>query len=197
MAVKPTLLLDIDCVLRDQVHSIINVYNKSFGTHLTREDVKHYDVTKTFGISPDWFFDEHCAECFLEAPVCKGSDVAACVLKKFFNIHIVSVQPRQHGRLMTLEWLEINHIHYDNITFVGHHDKSCSVGDIMIDDNPDNFFDTQAEKIILIDTPHNRDLTQYKNVTSQNCVKNSHGKNLKIERCSSLISFARNVRKYI
>lgn len=65
-----------------------------------------------------------------------------------FRLHDQSV-------VNTAEWLKWANIPYRSLTFT--EDKRSVMGDVFIDDNPNNLIDHPADVRILFPAPHNRD----------------------------------------
>ena len=103
---RPTIGIDIDGVLRDNLGIMVDLYNdfykKTFykDLNMTIDDVKEFKVEVSFpliqkvlNVKPsDFFFNTHAREIFLDAPAYHG--VKECIdrLKKVADIFIITYQ---------------------------------------------------------------------------------------------------------
>ena len=153
--------IDVDGVIRDIVTPSCNLYNKTFGTNITSDDVKEYFYDKTFtklnGKACDFFFKEHADEIFygLAKPFDKVKE-AIDLLREYGNkVIIVTWQPTIESKFLCLNFLADNGIEYDDICFTK--DKHLIKGDIIIDDNPEFLLkEDNTTKKYCIDRSYNR-----------------------------------------
>ena len=152
--------VDVDGVLRDNLGTMVELYNNRFGETMTIDNVKWFAVGKSFpkfgenGIDGrDFFFNEHADEIFLDAKPCHGAVKAMEILSQHGTVVIVTNQFGIGNKTRTLEWLKRNKIQYDSIFFTPHkHLLNC---DVMIDDNTDFFNGSLARKAVVIEAPYN------------------------------------------
>ena len=158
---KPIIFgVDVDGVLRDNLGIMVDLYNKGFGESMTVDDVKHFEVAKSFpkfaehGIDGrKFFFQDHADEIFLNAEPCQGAITAMEILKEHGTVVIVTHQVGINNKVRTLQWLEQNRIPYDSILFS--QEKFLLDCDIMIDDNTAFFHGSPASKAVVIEAPYN------------------------------------------
>lgn len=157
--------IDMDGVVRDIFTPMLELYNKEFGTRLNVHDITSYDVNivfpkirKRFGISAaEWFFDINSKLLFLESKTYHHVDKVIDDLRNIgHTVVIVTWQPLLKNKIDTLNFLERNNIHYDDICFTK--DKWMINGDYLVDDNPEFILDERekANKRIIMDFPYNR-----------------------------------------
>lgn len=157
-----TFGVDIDEVLRALLPSMVKIYNERFHVNLAIEDVKEYDVEKSFplikerlSISPkQWFFHNHARELFFKTPAIKGAREALKILSDYGEVIIITRQFGTENKIYALEWLEKFKMPYDGICFVN--DKSVIKCDYLIDDNVDNFKHCDIKGAVLITAPYNK-----------------------------------------
>ena len=162
-----TFKIDIDGVLRDVITSLCEIYNKEFGTNLTKNDITKYKVDMSFPLVKEklgysavqYFFEEHSTEVFLNSGMLKNADIAIKKLRDAgHHIIIVSYQRSYKNKKDTLEWLYDNNIKYDDICFT---DKKYLIkGDYLIDDNleflVDQMIHDNKTNCICINAPYNK-----------------------------------------
>lgn len=194
------IAVDIDGVLRDSITKMVEIYNKHFNTDMSVNDVKMYDVEKSFplirsalGISPhDFFFVTFDNEINLKSPSFKGVQEAISQTREMGNtIHIISYQPSYRNQYLTALWLVENDIEFDSLTLCTKHKKDILDIDIMIDDNPYYFNGVNASRCILINRSYNLNTKQFPNIIGEN-VKTKNGI-VKMERFDSLINFLKTI----
>ena len=155
--------LDIDGVLRDMETPMIRLYNEKFQTCMKLGDLISYDIDESFplfrnaDIDTDgykFFFEDHLQECYIEAKAYEGAAEAVKLLQERGHvIHIVSFQPSLKAQKATLEWLNINNIEFDNITFTNIKDKTCVPCDVIVDDCPE-YIDSEPESVLKVCINH-------------------------------------------
>ena len=155
----------MDGVLRNMNARMIELYNQKFKTNLTIEDITDYDVSKSFPLfemrgnmtAKDYFFKVRSLDCFLLSKPYEGVKEAMQKLKdNGHKIVIVTWQFSIKNKSYTLEWLEENHIPYDDICFTK--DKWMIQGDVLIDDNPEFILDEREKSYkYLIQQPYNQE----------------------------------------
>lgn len=153
--------LDIDGVLRDMESPMIRLYNEKFQTHMKLGDLVSYDIDKSFPLFRNanidghkFFFEDHLQECYIDANAYEGAAEAVQLLRKRGHIiHVVSYQPSLNAQKATLEWLNMNNIEFDNITFTNIKDKTYVPCDIIVDDCPE-YIDSEPESALKVCINH-------------------------------------------
>lgn len=157
--------IDIDEVLRALLPGMLELYNSEYGESMAYNDVKEFDVDKSFtkikektGESASkWFFQKNSHFLFAESPAIEGSVAAIKQLRENgHQVFLVTYQKSNLNKLHTLEWLEENEVEYDGICFVK--DKTIIHLDYLIDDNDWNFIKCNCKHGILINAPYNKDI---------------------------------------
>ena len=150
--------VDVDGVIRNMFDKMCSLYNILFEENKTVDDIKDYDVDKSFpkikeklDISANKFFFECYSETLflMSEPYDDVVDALEKLRKEGHKIVIVTWQPSVKNKHHTLTFLEVNHIPYDDICFTK--DKWLINGDWLIDDNPEFICDTRekAEKVMI------------------------------------------------
>lgn len=159
---QKVIKIDCDGVLRDLLPGLCELYNNSFTCSITPENIKEYDLSKTFikcmeidGMLPNkWFFQEHGHIILRNAPALPKAKIAMDILhKKGYYIVIVSHQSCGANQLATIEWLDSHQIYYDSICFTNQ--KDIVKGDIIVDDNVEFLNMCPDERRICIKAPYN------------------------------------------
>lgn len=155
--------IDIDGVLRDMLSVMVDLYNKEFGTTMKVSDVTDYSLKKSFPLFEengmdvyDYFLNVHATDTMLAPMFEDANKIIEQIRAKGHKIVIVTYQPSIKANVLTLEWLEINKIQYDDICFVNGPDKTGIPCDIIIDDCPDFLEAEKDAKKICVDQPYNR-----------------------------------------
>ena len=186
---KPIVFgVDVDGVLRDNLGIMVDLYNKGFDESMTVDDVKHFEVTKSFpkftehGIDGrKFFFQDYADEIFLNAEPCQGAISAMEILKEHGTVVIVTNQIGIDNKVRTLQWLEQNRIPYDSILFS--QEKFLLNCNVMIDDNTAFFHGSPASKAVVIEAPYNVMVPDDLIVDESNDVKT-------VERYKTIYDFA-------
>ena len=174
--------LDIDGVLRDMESPMIRLYNERFQTHMKSGDLISYDIDKSFPLFQKvgidgykFFFEDHLQDCYINADAYERAAEAVQLLRKRGHIiHVVSYQPSLKAQKATLEWLNINNIKFDNITFTNIKDKTCVPCEMIIDDCPE-YIDSEPESVLKI------------------CINHSYNTDCNAMHFDSLYSFAKSI----
>lgn len=156
-----TIKLDIDGVLRNMADPMVKIYNETFGTNMTSDDIFTYDVQKAFPkLGCDafkFFFTDHALETIINAPIYDGAKEAVDILRSHgYKVVIVSYQPNLSAKIETLNWLSRHNIEYDGISFTNKPSKSIIHCDIIIDDNVDYLTEVESEYKVCIDQAYNK-----------------------------------------
>ena len=161
MDYKPTLAIDVDGVLRDNLQIICDIYNREFDEQKKVEDIKDFrteisfpKIEERYGCSANkWLFQDHSKEIFLDAPQFEHVTENIEKLKEYFSIIICTYQKTDLNKIHTIQWLTNNGIQYDSIFFAK--DKTRLICDLFVDDNDWNFIGSNAQFGVLIDAPYN------------------------------------------
>lgn len=158
--------IDVDEVLRSLLPGMLKLYNSAYRETMTYDDVKDFDVDKSFpkvkedtGESASkWFFQKHSHELFAESPAIKGSVDAIKRLREAGNqVFLITYQKSLKNKFDTFTWLEDNNVEYDGICFVK--DKTIIGIDYLIDDNDWNFIKCNCKHGVLINAPYNKNIS--------------------------------------
>lgn len=200
-----TIVVDIDGVFRDSVRTMVKVYNQNFGTKMTLDDVKYYDVADSFplikeklGIEPtEFFFGRHYGEQINRySDTCNGAlDAIELLHEKGWYVHFVSYQPSYKNKLHTLMWLDDTRVKYDGLTFVNIKDKaSFTKCYTIVDDNPKFLEGHCCDYVVLVDQPYNKDAVIYDEV--RKCDILNDYEEQRVYRVGSLYEFAQRIQRY-
>ena len=184
---KLIFAVDVDAVLRDNLGTMLSLYNKEFKDNKKLEDITQYKTDVSFprifaetGVTAQhWFFQDHSDELFLHASPYPHVAEDMKRLRKLGTVVIVTYQKTIKNKLQTLEWLEKNGIGYDSILFTK--DKSVLKCDYMIDDNDWNFLGSNAKYGYLVNEPYNKYTSEIYLLKNSNCHQ--------IKRCNSFHEF--------
>ena len=162
---RPTIAIDVDGVLRDNLGIMVSLYNRVCGTDMKTTDVKDFLteisfplITDRLGIKPsEYFFNVRAKEVFLDAPAYPRVKEDIERLKEVANVIIITYQKDYTNKRYTLEWLEKNGIEPDGICFL--RDKTVVHSDALIDDNDWNFLGTHVGTSVLITQPYNESVS--------------------------------------
>jgi uncharacterized protein len=145
--------------------SYIPYLNNSFGTNLTLDDLKEYELHPQLNITEEEFWkwmDKH------EEAICRNSPVAdyfKTIFPEWSKKHeFIFISARRNYLIdVTHEWLEKHDVPYAHVELIGKHDKISAVKkfncDIFFEDKHDNACDISEEcniPVVLFDTPYNR-----------------------------------------
>lgn len=161
---RPTIAIDVDGVLRDNLWTMVDIYNKEFERQMEIDDVKEFKtelsfplIEKELGIrASDFFFSLHAKEIFLDAPPYWHVKDDIERLKECADVIIVTYQKGYTNKRYTLEWLEKNGIEPNGICFL--RDKTLVHCDALIDDNDWNFLGTHVGTSVLVTQPYNENI---------------------------------------
>lgn len=161
---RPTIAIDVDGVLRDNLGIMVSLYNRVCGTDMKTTDVKDFLteisfplITDRLGIKPsEYFFNVRAKEVFLDAPAYPSVKEDIERLKEVADVIIITYQKDYTNKRYTLEWLEKNGIEPNGICFL--RDKTVVHCDALIDDNDWNFLGTHVGTSVLITQPYNEEV---------------------------------------
>lgn len=173
--------IDVDAVLRDNLGTMLELYNKEFNDTMKLDDIVEYKTDIMFPRIPaetgttaqQWFFQDHSKELFLDAKPFPHVAEDIERLRTLGNVAIVTHQKSYQNKYQTLEWLEKNNIKYDSLVFTK--DKSIIDCFVMVDDNDWNFIGCKAQIGCLIDAPYNR-ATDFGHLMTTNSCKTMYRK---------------------
>lgn len=170
------IIVDIDEVLRDTVPTILNIYNRELKPlrepKKTIDDVYCWDLTQALPeiknqfYTSENFFRHYSEKIFLESPHDIEMVETVNYLGRDHKIILASSQ-FQGLEELTCKWLNEmkelyplgttkvhTFINYDELFFT--HNKGILPGDVMLDDNPNNFCGFKGVRL-LYDKPWNKD----------------------------------------
>lgn len=161
---RPTIAIDVDGVLRDNLGIMVSMYNKAFHLNMTTDDVKEFKTEKSFPLIAErlhisasgYFFSCRAKEIFLDAPAYPNIKEDIEALQKVADVIIITYQKDYRNKRYTLEWLEKNGIEPSGICFLK--DKTLVHCDALIDDNDWNFLGTHVGTSVLVTQPYNKDV---------------------------------------
>ncbi len=155
---------DLDGTICDNLPLLVDCLNKYTGKNITLEDIRQYDVTKTFPITRKQFISlmsEAEAEIITKAPLIKEADKYLQQLAGEHQIHIITARnPRL--KELTAAWLKKYQLPYHGLHLLNSHDKVAICQklavDVIIEDNYHNALQLSAAgfKVILFNAPHNK-----------------------------------------
>ena len=204
---KLVFCVDCDEVLRGLLKKMVIVYNREFVDNKNVEDIKFFDVSKSFprieketGINPQkWFFELHGKELFLDSEVIDGAWQALDILKTYGTVIILTRQYGYYNKINTLTWLQEHGLLCDDVCFLN--DKGLIACDYFIDDNIDNFKKCLADHGVLITAPYNKkfktfkigDISEVKDLAIYEIVRDSTMSDCM--RFDNLLDFAKYIKK--
>lgn len=170
-----TVAIDVDGVLRNNLQTMVDIYNKEFNDNKKVEDIKDFRTeisfpkieSETGKTASYWLFQEHSKEMFLDAKPfdCVVDDIKR--LREIADVVIITYQKTFINKKHTLEWLEENGVEYDGLMFIK--DKTKLMCDYLVDDNDWNFLGSNAVHGILIDAPYNEGKSVQELKDKSNC----------------------------
>jgi 5'(3')-deoxyribonucleotidase len=154
--------VDIDGVLGNQVHGVLERVNARLSRDFRYEHVVHWDVP--FGVSTSFVPEVKAAmgdpRYVLEMPVHEGAAKLLEALRDRYVVKIITVRPVEVIPL-TERWLRDNGLAYDELVFAEEALKSRHGADVLIDDYPKNlveFLDSGSGFGLLVDQPWNQEV---------------------------------------
>lgn len=177
---RPTIAIDVDGVLRNNLGIMVDLYNDFFrntyhkNLNMTIDDVKAFKVEESFPLIHDvlkikpssFFFNIHAKEIFKDAPDYPFVADNIERLKEVADVVIVTYQKDYTNKKYTLEWLEWHKIEPNGICFV--RDKTLIHADALIDDNDWNFIGTHCPTSVLVTQPYNKNVNLDELITKTN-----------------------------
>ncbi len=147
--------------------SLIPHINEAFGSELTLEDIREYDLTAALPQLDKekfhtWFKQQEPA-IYAASPLSKDAKQILNRWKDFYELYFISARGA-NVRDVTFDWFEQHAIRYDHIELIGTHKKIATAKqhqvDLFFEDKHDNAVEISEEldiPVILFDTPYNRD----------------------------------------
>lgn len=153
--------IDVDGVLRNNLSTMVDLYNKNFDDNKTVDDITDFMTEVSFPkiesvtgqTASSWFFQKHSKEIFEDAESYPNIKEDIETLQEFGKVIIVTYQKTFLNKRQTLDWLEKNGINPDGICFLK--DKSFIHADYFIDDNDWNLVTAHSKCGVLITAPYN------------------------------------------
>lgn len=146
--------------------SLLPHINKEFSCNLVLDDIKEYDLTKAFPITPDEFyqwFRKAEPEIYATSPIQIDAHSILTKWKKDFELYFISARG-QNVKDVTFEWFLNQNLEYDHIELIGSHDKIQTAKnykiDVFFEDKHDNAVGLAEElniPVILFNTPYNQE----------------------------------------
>lgn len=154
---KPVLLFDADDVLENLLECWVRLLNERYGTNVDTEDVTSWDVAEAFPTLTreqvyELLSEDHLWESLSPTP---GSQK---ILKKLheegFEIYVVTATDYRTCRVK-FDRIKEMFPTLDDQHLIVTHNKQMVIGDILVDDKPENLIGGTYYGI-LVDRPHNR-----------------------------------------
>lgn len=165
--------IDVDGVIRDLFTTMCELYNETFGTEMTPDDIIDYNTDISFPLikkrigstGNEFFFTTNSARTFFCSKVIPGAAEAIRKLRAAgLRIEICTYQPTEEGRRFTCEFLKYNHIEFDGLHFTD--SKWMIHGDVLVDDSPDFLCSPEEDSVkICVKYPFNSSIRETCNYT--------------------------------
>jgi uncharacterized HAD superfamily protein len=146
--------------------SLLPHINNAFSCNLVLDDIKEYDLTKAFPISPEEFyqwFRKAEPEIYTTSPIQVDAHSILTKWKKDYELYFISARGL-NVKDVTFEWFLKQNLDYDHIELIGSHDKIETARnyniDVFFEDKHDNAVGIAEElniPVILFNTPYNQD----------------------------------------
>jgi 5'(3')-deoxyribonucleotidase len=156
---RPIVGVDIDGVLGNQVHGVLQRVKERLGVDLDFEHVVHWDLplggTSFVPEIADAMKDPRYV---LNMPVHDGARGMLKVLSEHYSVKLITVRPAE-SMVLTEQWLARNGLVYDELVPAGEALKSRHGADALVDDYPQNlveFLERTAGVGVLVDQPWNQ-----------------------------------------
>ncbi|PIC84762.1 hypothetical protein [Sporosarcina sp. P1] len=140
--------------------------NKHFGSSLTLDDIKEYDLTKAFDVDPIQFgqwYKETEELIYQTSPAQEFAKEVLTNWQKQFELYYISARG-QNVLESTTNWFHEQQIPYDHVELIGTHYKIEAAKqfnvDVFFEDKHDNAVGIHEEldiPVFLFDTPYNQD----------------------------------------
>jgi 5'(3')-deoxyribonucleotidase len=155
--------VDIDGVLGNQVHGVLERVKGRLGRSITYEQVVHWDLPLgDSSLVPEIKAAMNDATYVLTMPVHHGAREMLTQLRQTFVVKLITVRPPT-AMQWTEEWLQNNDLPYDELIRGSEALKSRHGAHALVDDYPRNLaeFLRNTEGFgVLVDQPWNQDLDE-------------------------------------
>lgn len=154
---KITTLVDIDNVLNNFAETVLDFYNRDFGTNVQLEDVKEYSLENALGTTTEKLTKYFNDSKLLNA--CKPREGAIKYLKLLNDISdVYIVTARDFIQLVDIDdWFAKYYPYIQNQQLIRCRDKHLVQGDIRIDDHYGNLKACKGGRI-LFNYPYNANI---------------------------------------
>lgn len=145
--------------------SLLPHINKRFGSNLTLEDIKEYDLTKAFDVDPvqfgEWYKEAE-ELIYQTSPAQQFAKEVLSDWKKQYELYYISARG-QNVLECTTNWFQEQQIPFDHVELIGTHHKIETAKRLSVnaffEDKHDNAVEIHEEldiPVFLFDTPYNR-----------------------------------------
>ena len=155
---KLTILIDMDDTIEGLLPAWVEYLNNRYGTTVSPDDVKEWDITKAFPeLSEHQVFEPFLFESFWEnvKPLPGAQEVIKRLMDDGHDVYIVT------STCYKIIEMKMDKVLFKYFPFIDHkkliitYNKQLLLGDVMIDDAPHNLIGGCYKKL-LIDSPTNR-----------------------------------------
>jgi len=157
--------IDLDGTIADNLKLLVDTLNEHCGKNLVGEEIRQYNLCKTYCISESEFIDLMAAkeeEIIVKSPVIPCADnYIQQLVNEGWQVHIITARHPRY-RSVTEKWLQDKGIPYSGLHLLNSHHKLAICQELgvslMVEDNVHNAYqlDEGGVKVILFDAPHNR-----------------------------------------
>lgn len=158
---RPIVGVDIDGVLGNQVHGVLQRIKERLGIDLDYEHVVHWDLPLgDTSFVPEIADAMNDPQYILDMPVHDGAPEMLAALRERYSVKVITVRPAD-AMALTEQWLAKNTLPYDELVPAVEALKSRHGADALVDDYPQNlaeFLEQTAGIGILVDQPWNQDV---------------------------------------
>jgi len=145
--------------------SLLPHINKAFSCNLVLDDIKEYDLTKAFPVTPEDFykwFKVAEPEIYATSPIQLDAHGVLTQWKKEHELYFISARGK-NVLDVTYQWFVEQDLAYDHIELIGSHDKIETARnfniDVFFEDKHDNAVGIAEElniPVLLFNTPYNQ-----------------------------------------
>lgn len=163
--VKPRILFDMDDVLVEYIESVIEDYNKDFGTNYTIKDCTEWELKKIFGDKILYYLNTEGRFRYLDIKKNADKVMKEIIDTNRYDVFIVTAcKPSAFEE--KVEWLKEFMPFFDTRRIIPAIEKTAVWGDILIDDKIENLeqFEELIGKGIVFDMPHNQHSNQFERI---------------------------------
>ena len=161
---KPTIIIDIDGVIRNIFSRMVEVINEHLYLNIKESSINSWDLESCIDVDPVWLFTTFGRQIFYESKPYPDTIKHLSMISDSYNIILVSNQITKENEEYTTQWLTKCGIKIlvDKVIYTK--DKNSVEADIIIDDYPENLKGHNARYKYLYDQYHNRDCKEYNRV---------------------------------